>query len=63
MKEKYKEPCEFDIKVCPSHRYHCAKCNTAILYYASRLQDIPYWCQHCDSFEEVKCNQKKYRCV
>lgn len=48
MKKEYKKPCK---KNCLEHKYHCAKCNTAISYspanYASRLQDIPNPCAKC----------------
>lgn len=51
MEEEYTKPCDKDIKDCTKHKYHCAKCNTAVSYspanYASRPQDIPNWCLKC----------------
>lgn len=47
-KEEYKLPCKIH---CLDHKYHCAKCNTAMSYspanYSSRMQDIPNMCLFC----------------
>lgn len=44
----YQDPCW---KGCHMHKYHCAKCNTAVSYspanYASRPSDIPNQCLYC----------------
>ncbi len=51
MNEEYKQPCKYDIKDCPNHKYHCGKCNTGVSYspanYASRPTDIPNQCEYC----------------
>lgn len=46
--KEYQEPC---LEGCLEHKYHCAKCNTAVSYspqnFASRPQDIINQCLNC----------------
>lgn len=48
-KSEYNTPCG---RGCTNHKYHCAKCNTAVLYspanFSSRPQDMPNLCNNCN---------------